>query len=382
MSVMEGRSFGLDVLRTISIWMVMLSHVAYWFNPSSSSIYYLAIKPLLLGVEPFFVLGGFLAALSFQHVLVKKHGKVEPVDAAIYIKRRWLRTFPNYFLFLLIYFLAFSLTKPAFEFDTKYLFFAQNFYWLAPSFFSVSWSLATQEWFYIALPVLMVLASRSLPERFHINPMLAGSLALVAISFVARYQYLHTNPVTDLEGELRRIALLRLDSVGIGVFMGYCYFRWTRWLELHAVKLLLLGLVAVIALSFLRRMEMVSQFYWVQMLFYPIFSIMIALWMPWLYKLPQFSARALVWIFENTSKWSYSIYLSHVFFLDGIYLVGNKLGLSFGANFLTLAIAVAWVLATYVASATIYRFYEKPWLKFAKTDKKSSAAKLPQGNET
>jgi len=374
---MEGRSFGLDVLRTFSIWMVMLSHVAYWYNPSSMGIYYSGIKPLLLGVEPFFVLGGFLAALSFQQVLVKKGGRIYTGDAVVYIKRRWLRTFPNYFLFLLIYSIAFSLTKPDFEFDVKYLFFTQNFYWLAPSFFSVSWSLATQEWFYIALPLLMVAASQSLPERFHVNPMLAGSLALVVISFVARYHYMHINPVTDLEGALRRIALLRLDSVGIGVFMGYCYFRWTRWLEANSLTLFLVGILAVVILSYLRRNDVFNQLYWVQMLFYPIFSVMIALWMPWLYKLPPFSSNMLVWLFENTSKWSYSIYLSHVFFLDGIYLVGRKLGIIFEPGFLILGLSITWVLATYVASATIYRFYEKPWLKYGKRDKKAEV-KLPQ----
>lgn len=377
---MEGRSFGLDVLRTLSIWMVMLSHVAYWFTPSPGSAYYLVIKPLLLGVEPFFVLGGFLAALSFQPVLVKNTGRIRSDDARLYIKRRWLRTFPNYFLFLLIYFIAFSLTKPEFEFDSNYLFFTQNFYWLAPSFFSVSWSLATQEWFYITLPILMVLASCSLPKRFHINPMLVGSLALVIISFVARYQYLHTNPVTDLEGELRRIALLRLDSVGIGVFAGYCYFRWTDWLEVNSLKLFLVGTLMVILLSFLRRNEAFSQLYWVQMLFYPIFSIMIALWMPWLYKLPECSSRALVWLFEKTSKWSYSIYLSHVFFLDGIYLVGRKSGLVFEPGFLILGLAIVWVLATYIASATIYRFYEKPWLKYAKGSKQNAGANLQKSS--
>lgn len=375
---MEGRSFGLDVLRTLSVWMVMLSHVAYWFNPSSDGVYYSLIKPVMLGVEPFFVLGGFLAALSFQHVLEKKNGRVEPGDAGVYIKRRWLRTFPNYFLFLLIYFLAFSAVKPDFEFDPKYLFFAQNFYWLAPSFFSISWSLATQEWFYIALPVLMVLASVSLPGRFRINPLLAGSLALIAISFIARYQYLQMNTVTNLEGELRRIALLRLDSVGIGVLMGYCYFRWSEWLDKNGFKLLLLGILMVVIFSFLRRTEEFNQIYWVQMLFYPLFSTMIALWMPWLYKLPTLASGALVWIFENTSKWSYSIYLSHVFFLDGIYLVGRKLGLTFELNIFVVGLTIAWILVTYIASATIYRFYEKPWLKYARSDRQSTAQKMPK----
>lgn len=363
---MEGRSFGLDILRTVSVWMVMFSHAAYWCDPATGGFYYLLIKPLLLGVEPFFVLGGFLAAISFQSVITKNNGVVYAVDGGAYIKRRWLRTFPNYFLFLLIYAAAFYAVKPDFEFDLKYLFFAQNLYWLSPNFFSISWSLATQEWFYLLLPFLMVVVGQNVPLLKKMNPLFMAASGLIILSFFFRYLYLEQNSVSDLEGALRRIALLRLDSVGIGVLFGYFYFSKKDFFKRNAMMLFLIGCFLVIGLSFLRRNAEFNSLYWVQMFFYPAFSLSIALWMPFFYNIQRGSLPGVTQLFENTSKWSYSIYLSHVLFLDAIYIVGKKMGIVFEAGWLIYGLLALWVLITYIASALIYRYFEKPWLKYGR----------------
>jgi peptidoglycan/LPS O-acetylase OafA/YrhL len=363
---MEGRSFGLDVLRTVSVWMVMLSHAAYWCDPAEGGFYYVVIKPLLLGVEPFFVLGGFLAAISFQSVIIKNNGAVYTSDGRAYVKRRWLRTFPNYFLFLLIYAAAFYAVKPDFEFDITYLFFAQNFYWLSPSFFSISWSLATQEWFYLLLPFLMVVVGQNVPGLKKINPLFTAASGLIILSFCCRYLYLEQNSVSDLEGALRRIALLRLDSVGIGVLFGYFYFSKKEFFKRSAITLFLLGCVLVALLSFLRRNADFNSLYWVQMFFYPVFSLSMALWMPFFYNIQRGTLPVVTPLFENTSKWSYSIYLSHVLFLDVIYILGKKVGIVFEASWQIFSLIGLWVLITYVASALIYRYFEKPWLKYGK----------------
>lgn len=363
---MDKRSFGLDILRTISVWMVMLSHVAYWCNPTEGGLYFSIIKPLLLGVEPFFVLGGFLAAISFQSVIEKNNGVVYASDGRAYIKRRWLRTFPNYFLFLLVYSLAFYVVKPDFSFDITYLFFAQNLYWLSPNFFSISWSLATQEWFYLLLPFLMIAVGFVVPVLKKINPLLVAATALIIFSFCGRYFYLEQNVVLDLEGELRRIALLRLDSVGIGVLFGCFYFSKKEYFIKNSIILFFIGCVLVVSLSYLRRNDGFNSLYWVQMLFYPLFSLSIALWMPFFYNMPRDSTPFVARVFENTSKWSYSIYLSHVLFLDAIYIVGKKMGIVFEAGWLIYSLIALWVFVTYMASALIYRYFEKPWLKYGK----------------
>lgn len=374
---MENRSFGLDFLRSICIWMVMLSHVAYWFAPLKDSIYINVIMPLLLGVEPFFVLGGFLAAISFHHVIRKNNNRVNLSDASSYVKRRWLRTLPNYFLFLAIYAAAFSVTKEDFSFDVNYLFFTQNLFWLAPNFFSVSWSLATQEWFYVLLPASMLIFSKAnLGQR--INLLVTASCGLIIVSFVARLIYLNENPVDNLEGPLRRILLLRLDSVAIGVLIGHIYFSNKEFFYRYRLHLFCLGITCIVALCYLRRVPSFSEQYIIQMIFYPTFSFSLAICMPWIYEIsrPQSDYRAI--LFEQTSKWSYSLYLSHVFFLDAIYLVGRKIGISFNGDMLTVILTVLWIGVTYTVSALLYNYFEKPMLKLGHVGKSGFFGNLPK----
>jgi len=377
---MENRSFGLDVLRSVGIWMVMISHVAYWFGPQNGGTYYTVVAPLLLGVEPFFVLGGFLAAISFLQILTRNEGVVRGSDAATYIRRRWVRTLPNYFLFLVVYYVAFTLTKPGFSFDVKYLVFSQNLFWLAPNFFSVSWSLSTQEWFYVLLPVFLILFSRTAISRTHFNPLVLAALALILISFVARIIYLAENPVDNLEGPLRRILLLRLDSVAVGVLVGHIYFSQKSYFAPKSFLLFMLGLIAIIALCYLRRTPEFSGSYLVQLFFYPVFSLSLGLCMPWIYEIGKPDSKFQGWLFESTSKWSYSLYLSHVFFLDGLYFVGSKAGWQFNGGLGVAGLAMLWVLITYTTSAFLYRYFEKPMLRLGNIKTAGFFGNLPKSN--
>ncbi len=112
----KERSFGMDLLRSAAIWTVMLAHISYWFNPAEDGIYSTFIMPLMRGVEPFFVLGGFLAAITFLKMRHQGQERFTFNDVKGYWYRRWARTLPNYFLFLNIYTLAFSFAKPDFSF--------------------------------------------------------------------------------------------------------------------------------------------------------------------------------------------------------------------------------------------------------------------------
>ena len=161
--------------------MLVHAHVTYWFQPEIKGFYITFIAPLTLGVEPFFVLGGYLAAFSFKKFAPNNSALFTFFDMKDYLKRRWLRTLPNYFLFLGLHVIAFNLFKQGFEFDSNYLIFTQNFYWLTPHFFSISWSLATQEWFYLLLPTAMLIAGVLLAKVKKINVLVFSSLILILI---------------------------------------------------------------------------------------------------------------------------------------------------------------------------------------------------------
>lgn len=353
----QERSFGMDLLRSAAIWTVMLAHISYWFNPAEDGIYSTFIMPLMLGVEPFFVLGGFLAAIAFLKMRHQGHEHFKFKDIKGYWQRRWARTLPNYFLFLTIYGLAFSFAKPDFTFDANYLVFSQNLFWLAPNFFSVSWSLATQEWFYLLFPLIFFCCFKLHWQR----PIITASALVIGFALIARYYFLLNIDINDLEGFLRRVAALRIDSVVIGVVIGWLYF--SRQPSLLKNKLFFaMCASAIIALAYLRRQPEFNSQLSVQLLFYPLFSLLLAFMMPRIYAITASGNTRWNSIIENTSKWSYSIYLCHVFFKDSIYLVCEKFGLINNLPVMSL-LAIFWLVFVYVTSALIYKNFELPMMR-------------------
>jgi peptidoglycan/LPS O-acetylase OafA/YrhL len=322
------------------------------------------VMPLLLGVEPFFVLGGFLAALSFQYSFANSGHQLKVADAKKYIKRRWVRTLPNYFLFLAIYTVAFFVIKKDFVFDFSYLVFAQNLFWLAPNFFSISWSLATQEWFYVLLPILMLVSFKLFSMRLKASPIVIAAAIMIVISFIFRLFYIVNFAPGSLEGELRRIAALRLDSVAIGVLVGFGYLSGVKFFTTNLLRLFVVGTISIVICNYLRRWDVFSESYIVQLSYYPLYSLLIGFCVPYLYELPKVTSRFFLWLFERTSKWSYSIYLSHVLFLDVIYIVANRLGVPLVGGATAPVIAILWVFMTYFTSAFLYKYFEMPCVKW------------------
>lgn len=362
----------MDVLRTVSIWSVMIGHVAYWFHPGADGVFYTWVRPLLLGVEPFFVLGGFLAALTFHHMYQKGHGSYRLQDVRSYWYRRWMRTLPNYFLFLAIYTVAFTVVRPEFGFDWRYLVFSQNLFWLAPRFFSISWSLSTQEWFYLLFPLVFYFLFKARIRK----PIIWASLFFIGISLVFRLWFARDPGYEDLEGFIRRVAVLRLDSVVVGVLTGWLYF--SRYQERrYTVPAFVIGFVGIVVLAFLRPVDSFNSLGWVQQSFYPVFSLMLGLTMPIIYEMKDTAWPRVNRIFEKTSKWSYSIYLCHVFFLDGIHLVAQKMGWLENMPVM-IGLATTWVALVYVTSGLLYRKYEVPLMLRLKPQHRGSAASASQ----
>jgi peptidoglycan/LPS O-acetylase OafA/YrhL len=115
------RNFGLDVLRAAAIMMVLLSHMAGALNLFG-----------IYGVELFFVLSGFLIG----DILIQTAARLNRFafeDLTEFWKRRWFRTLPNYYLFLVLYlvewFARYSADGAAPTDVYLYPFFLQNFAW-------------------------------------------------------------------------------------------------------------------------------------------------------------------------------------------------------------------------------------------------------------
>jgi peptidoglycan/LPS O-acetylase OafA/YrhL len=110
------RLFGLDLVRALAIILVLLSHSRNLLISFYPGLDFLKAGGFF-GVELFFVLSGFLIGgilikdiqAGFDFGILKN-----------FWKRRWLRTLPNYYLFLIINFLAVSFFTRQLFVDARY----------------------------------------------------------------------------------------------------------------------------------------------------------------------------------------------------------------------------------------------------------------------
>jgi peptidoglycan/LPS O-acetylase OafA/YrhL len=138
----------LDGLRTVSITLVIASHVALNFGTAAYNIGD-------LGVRVFFVISGFL----ITGLLIAESEKSGRIDLLQFYFRRTLRIFPPYYFLLAILAvlavlgrvnMTFTQFLPVFTYASDYVY---------PGAWDVdhAWSLAVEEQFYLLFPGLMVL---------------------------------------------------------------------------------------------------------------------------------------------------------------------------------------------------------------------------------
>jgi len=173
MSASSVRIHGLDTLRALAVTLVVLHH--YVLFVSNASTFGWVGEVGWVGVDLFFALSGYLIGNQIFAALKSPGG----FSLKHFYARRLLRTLPNYWVVLALYFLW-----PAFRGDApllplwEYASFIQNFGLAPGSAFSHSWSLAIEEQFYMLLPALALL-----------GVLLGGSLRLawtgIALAFVA-----------------------------------------------------------------------------------------------------------------------------------------------------------------------------------------------------
>jgi peptidoglycan/LPS O-acetylase OafA/YrhL len=150
----SNRVFGLDVVRSVAILCVLACHwlISAYNTPSAGAA---ANCLATYGVDLFFVLSGYLIG----GILIRdaeSYGMSRDTIVNFW-RRRWYRTLPNYYAYLLI---AFAVDRP-WKFGrtrlvTLYPVFLQNFAWNIGPFYIASWSLAIEDWFYLLFPLLIV----------------------------------------------------------------------------------------------------------------------------------------------------------------------------------------------------------------------------------
>lgn len=344
---MEIRFHSMDLLRSFAIITVVLAHSVLSYGAPSH------LAPLQLGgsgVDLFFVLSGWL--LGGQ--LFKEAVGFNSIDFRRFWVRRWMRTFPAYYVILVMSVLQQYLTKSGFEFPWRYFVFLQN-YDYPLNFFSISWSLCVEEQFYLLIAPLIGLT------YFKSKNLTTFLLAiLLVVPFVCRMQgwFSHIEETH-----------VRVDCCVAGVMLANIYRNYpAAWRQL--VRFAVPG--AVIGLGFYLSFYVARYFpgVWIpnpeKMLLLLIFSSWVLL------ANANDKLRNLLYVpgAYYVATRSYALYLVHPEVLALLRRVGDALPF---ALYFCVALAGSLLL-----SELLYRLVEKPIMDmrenydFSKARKKSS----------
>ncbi|WP_264522302.1 acyltransferase family protein [Flavobacterium sp. N1994] len=362
-SSIKERVFGLDLMRAIAILMVVFGHSLWIFPPSQRFIYQIFVLFGFFGVEIFFVLSGFLIGKILYQTYIKEDFSFKQLFH--FLKRRWFRTLPNYFLILLLNIVVSTVLGYSIDSLWKYFLFLQNFNTPMLPFFTESWSLSVEEFAYIVLPIFLLISATFSKPKNKSRFFLFSVLALILIFFCNKiyYQYHTTNTtITQWNASLKSVVLYRLDSIFIGVLCSWIYCNyaslWQKSRKVFFVLGVLFFMFLFVGIGRLGLFIETHSMLW-NVFYLPFVSITVACFLPFLSEWKEeknLLAKPITFI----SIISYSIYLLHyslVLQLMKHYFPmesQNSLMLSF---FLLIYFGI-----TITLSYLLYRFFEKPMM--------------------
>lgn len=239
------RIFGLDLLRAVAIVLVMYEHGFFFFDQLIDNDLWRA--PLLVdGVTLFFTLSGFLIGRILFGLI--ERGKLNSFqNVLMFWRRRWWRTVPDYVLVLSIVLVLHWANRTRIpEHWWSYYFFSQNLVLPQDKFFAEAWSLSVEEWFYVLLPIALLICMRVRRDRGSAGMWPVLVLFLV-VPFVLRAWKLHTGiDIAHIDSHARRMICMRLDNIIVGVTAAWlacvrpAWWRSNRrWMAACGVALLI-----------------------------------------------------------------------------------------------------------------------------------------------
>jgi peptidoglycan/LPS O-acetylase OafA/YrhL len=300
----EERVLGLDILRSTAIILVILSHyannVSFWYGYVPPPQVFFSGD---LGVDLFFILSGFLIGRILIDITTRTP---TPRNLLLFLVRRWMRTFPAYFVWLAALAIFFPPTYGVADNLLHFATFTQNLFQpMPPEFwYAVSWSLTIEEWFYLLFGTGFFIAAMLLRRRWAIwiplGVMLAGPpllrLSVPYDQFITAGYY--------------KMIPFRLDEIGYGVILAWLYRRRSK-LFAHPWPLLALGLCLILE-AWVPPLPLPARFY--QVFQNDMAAIGCALCLPaflLIHRAPRWLERPV----RHVSRVSYSLYLVHLTFL-------------------------------------------------------------------
>lgn len=311
------RNPGLDVLRGIAILLVLGNHICPDTIQSlpalhgvAAAIYWHLRGIGWAGVDLFFVLSGFLVS----GLLLREIESSGTVHCGRFWLRRAFKILPSYYgLLVLLAALRvtpwFNTTSPASMLSSiaEHGLFLQNYLSFNPN--GPTWSLAVEEHFYLALPLILVLLARGVSaERFQ-RRLISFCILVALTAFGLRLQHtlLHGIGLDDY-----RRTHFRIDALFFGVLTQLLSRRYDairEWVVTHPVYTIGTALILVSPVLLLNRVHplMFTAGYTLLSLG---FSLLVLVFSHGIYPThPSTPTRALA----TLGTWSYNLYLWNFF---------------------------------------------------------------------
>ncbi|QYF93382.1 acyltransferase [Massilia sp. PAMC28688] len=352
------RNHGLDTLRALAIIFVVLHHYVLFVSHESTFGWVGDIG--WVGVDLFFALSGYLIGNQIFSALRSR----EQFSLPRFYARRLLRTLPNFYVVLALYYLW-----PWFRGDAtllplwRFLTFTQNINLEPGTAFSHAWSLCIEEQFYLLLPALALgLAAMRRSLRW--------GWTLIALAFIAgmviRYALwtelveASTRPQFNYFKYIYYSTFCRFDELVAGVALALLRnFHPRQWRSLTSNgNALLAGGVAVCAIAFWLFLDD-RRALPVTVVGFPMLALGFSLLI-----LAALSRRSLLRSVKvpgaaSVALWSYAIYLGHKQLC--ILLAEPLSGLGYPPDSATAAcIAMA---ASVFAGWLLYTCVERPFMQ-------------------
>jgi peptidoglycan/LPS O-acetylase OafA/YrhL len=336
----EGRVPALDVLRSVAVLLVILVHTRGLYVERFGQESAVSSSPLVRygwsGVDLFFVLSGFLIGKQLWRELAA----TQTIDVKRFILRRGFRIWPLYFSFCLLSVVLGRVELPFVRWWQDLTFTSNYFH---DELVRGSWSLSTEEQFYVLTPLLLLAGARHLGSLRGYRKYLLGALVVLPILRALTWWTL-AGSFTHHDSALwvARIYFpfhLHADTLVMGLLLSNLAasrdergLRASQWI-------LPLGAAACLPLVFVQRE--VFSFTEAALLFGACTCFAIS---PLAKSLPLVDARA----FHVISRLSFGMYLNHRYFESTV--------LDFFVRHVPLANPGLRLVAIYVALAAVSAF--------------------------
>jgi peptidoglycan/LPS O-acetylase OafA/YrhL len=341
----QDRNLGLDLIRALGVVLVMAAHYqnnyAAWFGVKGG--YPCILFAGTLAFEFFFVMSGFLIGRLLMEI-----ARIAPTwrNLGIFLVRRWLRTLPLYYAWLVVLLAVFPPQKDWWGHALMFLTMTQNLLHPMPEdyFFAVSWSLAVEEWFYLTFGAAMIIGTMLFGRR-------AGMWGTLALFLIGPMLLRLTVPgFSDWDTGYGKMVVFRIDEIAYGVLMAELYVR-RSWVFRHPLLPFCAGALIIVYYRALIPPSAYFPFDFTAM------ALGSALCLPMILRIER-APRSLEFLGRRLSAQSYGLYIFHLTILVDLtqqtLLWPGHIG-RWGAVALSIALPI-------VLSYVSFHYFESPIL--------------------